>query len=63
MVKNDWYILKFGFDLRQTANSNGAFNYNSGLGNSGDVIFMRNSQTILLRVGTSNLTLITPGST
>ena len=42
MVKNDWYILKFGFDLRQSGNSNGSFNYNSGLGSSGDVIFMRN---------------------
>ena len=63
MVKNDWYILKFGFDLRQSANSNGSFNYNSGLGGSGDVIFMRNCQTILLRVGSTNLTIITPGST
>ncbi len=63
MVKNDWYILKFGFDLRQSANSNGSFNYNSGLGSSGDVIFMRNCQTIMLRVGTNNLDITTPGST
>ena len=63
MVRNDWYILKFGFDLRQSANSNGSFTYNSGLGGSGDVIFMRNSQTIMLRVGTTNLAITTPGST
>lgn len=63
MVKNDWYILKFGFDLRQSGNSNGSFNYNSGLGSSGDVIFMRNCQTIMLRVGTNNLDIIAPGAT
>jgi len=63
MVKNDWYILKFGFDLRQSANSNGYFNYNTSLGNSGDVIFMRNCQTIMLRVGINNLDITTPGST
>lgn len=63
MVKNDWYILKFGFDLRQSANSNGSFTYNSGLGASGDVIFMRNCQTVLLRVGSTALAITTPGST
>jgi hypothetical protein len=40
MVQNDWYILKFNFALRQSANSNGNFHYNSGLSNTGDVIFM-----------------------
>jgi len=62
MVKNDWYIMKFGFDLRQSANSNGSFSYNSGLGSTGDVIFMRNCQTILLRVGTNSLNIMTPGN-
>jgi hypothetical protein len=63
MVKNDWYILKFGIDLRQTANSNGSLGYNSGFPNTGDVIFMRNSQTILLRVGSTALAITTPGAT
>lgn len=63
MVRNDWYILKFGFDLRQSGNSNGSFNYNSGLGSTGDIIFMRNCQTIMLRVGINNLAITTPGST
>lgn len=63
MVRGDWYILKFGFDLRQSANSNNNFRYNSGLGSQGDVIFMRNCRTVLLRIGTSNLNILTPGST
>ena len=62
MVQDDWYILKFHFDLRQTANSNNNFKYNSGYSQTGDVIFMRNCQTILLRVGSSNLNFVTPGS-
>lgn len=62
MVSGDFYILKFNFDLRNSANSNGAFNYNSGLGASGDVIFMRKCRTILLRVGTTALNILTPGS-
>lgn len=40
MVKYDWYILKFEFGLRQSANSNSSFKYNSGLSHSGDTIFM-----------------------
>jgi hypothetical protein len=63
MLQNDFYILKFGFDLRVTFNSNGSFNYNSGLGNTGDVIFMRNCMTVLLRVGSTALAITTPGST
>lgn len=63
MIKNDWYIMKFGFDLRQSANSNNTFAYNSGLGGSGDIIFMRNCQTIMLRVGSTALAITTPGST
>lgn len=63
MSQNDLYILKFNFDLRMTQKSAGSFLYNSGLGSSGDVIFMRNCQTIILRVGTSSLNLATTGST
>ena len=63
MVQSDWYILKFNFDLRQSANSNNNFKYNSGFSNSGDVIFMRNCQTIMLRVGSTNLAFPSPGST
>ena len=63
MVNYDWYILKFNFDLRQSANSNNNFKYNSGFGASGDVIFMRNCQTVMLRVGTTDLPFVTPGST
>ena len=63
MVQNDWYILKFNFDLRQSANSNGNFHYNSGFSNSGDVIFMENCKTVLLRVGSTNLALMASGST
>lgn len=62
MVKDDWYILKFNFNLRQSANSNSSFKYNSGFGSSGDVIFMLNCKTVLLRVGTNSLTIVTPGS-
>lgn len=62
LTNTDWYILKFNFDLRSTANSNGSLSYNSGLGASGDVIFMRNSMTILLRIGSTALNILTPGS-
>lgn len=63
MVRYDWYILKFEFDLRQSANSNNNFLYNSGLGSTGDVIFMEKCRTVMLRVGVNNLAIISPGST
>jgi len=64
MVAQDWYILKFNFDLRNSATSLGSFEYNSAsFTNSGDVIFMRNCKTILLRVGATPLAITTPGST
>jgi hypothetical protein len=63
MVAGDWYILRFGFDLRQNANANGSFVYNSNLAGSGDVVFLRNSQTILLRIGTTPLSILSPGAT
>jgi hypothetical protein len=62
MARYDWYIIKFGFALRQSINSNNNFLYNAGLGSSGDVIFMENCRTIMLRVGTNDLALMTPGS-
>jgi hypothetical protein len=40
----------------------GAFKYN-GFSSVGDVIFMRNCQTIILRVGSTALGLSTTGST
>jgi len=63
MVRFDWYILKFNFDLRNSANNNGGFLYNSGLGNSGDVIFMERCRTIMLRVGTAELAIPASGAT
>lgn len=64
MVQNDWYILKFGFDLRQSINSNGNFRYNSAsFSNSGDVIFMEKCRTVLLRVGSTGLAFVSSGST
>ena len=64
MASQDWYILKFNFDLRNTATSIGGFAYNSAsFTNTGDVIFMRNCRTILLRVGATALAITTPGST
>lgn len=63
MVQNDMYILKFNFDLRMTQKYAGSFKYNSGLGGVGDVIFMQNCQTIILRVGATNLALMSAGST
>ena len=62
MVQNDWYIVKFGFDLRQAVNSNGNFKYNSGFASSGDVIFMENCRTVMLRVGATDLALVASGS-
>jgi hypothetical protein len=63
MAQNDLYILKFNFDLRMTQKYAGSFKYNSGLGGVGDVIFMRNCNTVILRVGATNLALMTSGST
>ena len=63
LVENDLYILKFNFDLRNQQKFAGNFKYNSGLANSGDVIFMRNCKTVILRVGAGNLTMVASGST
>ena len=64
MVQNDWYILKFGFDLRQSINSSGNFRYNTGaFSNTGDVIFMEKCRTVLLRVGATGLAFVSSGST
>ena len=63
MQKDDLYIMKFNFDLRNSQAQAGKFLYNSGLGNSGDAIFMRNCQTIILRVGLANLTSMASSST
>lgn len=63
LVQNDLYILKFNFDLRMSQKYSGSFKYNSGFANSGDVIFMRNCRTIILRVGASSLAIVSSGST
>lgn len=63
MVENDWYIVKFGFDLRNTADANGSLSYNSNLAGVGDVIFLRNSNTILLRMGITALSILSSGVT
>ena len=63
LVQSDWYILKFAFDLRNTANTNGALSYNTNMAGTGDVIFMRNCQTILLRVGATAVSILGSGST
>lgn len=62
MNQNDLYIMKFNFDLRKEQSFAGKFNYNSGLTHIGDVIFMQNCQTIILRVGANDLTLTSSGS-
>lgn len=63
MAQNDLYILKFNFDLRMTQKYAGSFKYNSGFGGVGDVIFMQNCKTVLLRVGATSLALTSTGST
>ena len=63
MNNGDFYIMKFNFDLRVEQKQSGKFNYNSGFGNSADAIFMRNCQTIILRVGATALGLLASGST
>jgi hypothetical protein len=63
MKQNDWYILKFNFDLRQSINSNGNFKYNNAFANSGDVIFMEKCRTVMLRVGATDLAFVASGST
>ena len=62
MKQGDLYILKFNFDLRNEQTKLGSFKYNSGLSDTGDVIFMRNCKTIILRVGASDLVTVTSGS-
>lgn len=64
MLQNDLYILKFNFDLRVMDIQAGTFKYPySTFSNSGDTIFLRNCQTIILRVGATSLTNIASGST
>lgn len=55
--------MKFGFDLRENDKKTGKFKYNSGFVNTADAIFMRNSNTIILRVGTTSLNFVTSGDT
>ncbi len=55
--------MKFNFDLRNTVNTNSAFLYNTDMAGTGDVIFMRKCQTILLRVGATALSIVSSGST
>ncbi len=55
--------MKFGFDLRNTANANGSLSYNTNMLGTGDVIFLRNSMTILLRIGSTPLSILSSGST
>ena len=62
LKQGDLYILKFNFDLRNEQKKAGSFRYNSGLSPSGDVIFMRNCKTVILRVGASDLTTVASGS-
>ena len=61
LAQNDLYIMKFNFDLRMEQKQAGKFNYNSGLGDAGDVIFMRNCKTVLLRVGANPLAILSSG--
>ena len=63
LLQGDFYILKFNFDLRREQKEAGKFKYNSGLSHSGDVIFMRNCQTVILRVGGTALGTVSSGST
>ena len=63
MAQNDLYILKFNFDLRMSQKYAGSFKYNSGFSSVGDVIFMKNCKTVLLRIGASDLALQSAGST
>jgi len=64
LLANDLYIVKFNFDLRNQDKIAGTFNYPySSYSNNGDTIFMRNCQTIILRVGGSSLSNVASGST
>ena len=63
LLQGDYYIVRYNFDLRREQKEAGKFKYNSGLSQSGDVIFMRNCQTVLLRVGASALATVNSGST
>jgi hypothetical protein len=52
----DYYIMKFNFDLRKTGRVANAFKYPfSTYSSSGDAIFLQNSRTILLKVGSTAL--------
>lgn len=55
--------MKFNFDLRKNGVTTSAFSYNTNMAGSGDVIFMRKCQTILLRIGATALNIVSSGST
>lgn len=64
LLTNDLYILKFNFDLRNSDKIAGSFKYPySAYSNSGDTIFLPNSRTIILRIGSSSLANVASGST
>ena len=54
--------MKFNFDLRNQQKQSGKFKYGSGFAHTGDAIFMRNCQTVLLRVGATELAMVSTGS-
>lgn len=56
LQSGDYYIMKFGFDLRKSDKQTSAFMYPySSYSNTGDAIFLRNCQTIVLKVGSAAL--------
>ena len=62
LMQGDLYILNFEFDLRNEQLQAGNFKYNSGYADTGDLIFMRNCKTIILRVGATALAPMNSGA-
>jgi hypothetical protein len=52
LLAGDYYVMRFGFDLRNSDKKPNAFKYPySSYTNAGSAIFLRNCRTLLLQVG------------
>lgn len=62
LLNGDLYIVKVGFDPRQTGLFSTSFMYNSGFGATGTLYIMRNCMTYVLKVASTSLTNVLSAS-
>ena len=63
MSPNDWYILKFNYKFSTFGKFTNSFLYSTTFANTGDLFYLINCKTVLLRLGSNTLPAVAPGST